>query len=227
MTLSALGNFARTTHAPRGYTAATMSSTKAADAAVQIAEAIVAGLPDHSLLEHANALSDGNKNTTALAAHVFDEIIARKPDLAAPHIERIIRMLASDNARVAQTCANALPELARVAPAKVAKHLPKLNSAFEQGSDVAKEGVVRTFAALCVASVAYQKRLIGSMETALASADEKTLQRWTEIILPALKGEPHAQARAVVERRLYELPRPIAQKIATFLGIKLRPAPAR
>ncbi len=204
-----------------------MSSTKAEDAAVGIAEAIVAGLPDHNLNDHAIALSDGNKNTTALAAHVFDEIIARKPDLAAPHIERIIRLLGSDNARVAQTCANALPELARVAPAKVAKHLPKLNAAFEQGSEVAKEGVVRTFAALCIASVAYQKRLISAMEAALGGADPKTLQRWSEVILPALKGEPHAQARAVVEGRLYELPRPIAQKIAAFLGIKLRPAATR
>lgn len=201
-----------------------MSSTKVADAAVQIAEAIVLGQPEHNLAEHAAALSDGNKNTTAQASRVFDEIIVRKPELAAPHIERIIRLLTSDNTRVIQTCATALPELARVAPAKVAKHLPKLNAAFETGSEVAKEGVVRTFAALCVASVAYQKRLIEHLEAALASADEKTLQRWTEVILPALKGEPHAQARAVVEGRLYELPRPIAQKIAAFLGIKLRPA---
>lgn len=201
-----------------------MSSTKAADAAVQIAEAIVAGSPEHNLATHANALSDGNKNTTALAAHVLDEIMARKPELAAPHIERIIRLLSSDNTRVAQSCANALPELARVAPAKVAKHLPKLSAAFEAGSEVTQEGVVRTYAALCVASVAYQKRLIELMESALRGAEPKTLQRWTEIILPALKGEPHAQARAVVESRLYDLPRPLAQKIATFLGIKLRAA---
>lgn len=201
-----------------------MSSTKAADAAPLIADAIAAGTGEHNLADHATALSDGNKNTMALGAHVFDEIIKRKPELAAPHIERIIRLLTSDNARVVQTCANALPELARVAPAKVAKHLPKLSAGFAQGSDVAKEGVVRTYAALCIASVAYQRRLIELLEGSLTQADEKTLPRWTEIILPALKGEPHAQARAVVEGRLYTVPRPVAQKIATFLGIKLRPA---
>jgi hypothetical protein len=77
---------------------------------------------------------------------------------------------------------------------------------------------------LCTASVAYQKRLIDVMESALGKAEPKTLQQWTEIILPALKGEPHAQARAVVVARLEALPRPIAQQIATFLGVKLRPA---
>lgn len=200
-----------------------MSSTKAADAAVQIAEAIVAGSTEHSLANHATDLSDGNKNTMALATRVMDEIIQRKPELAAPHIERMVRLLNSDNARVAQTCAAALPELARVAPAKVAKHTAKLDAAFANGTDVSKDGVVRTFAALCVASVAYQKRLIDSLESALSGAEPKTLQRWTEIVLPALKGEPHAQARAAVEQRLYEIPRPIAQKIATFLGMKLRP----
>ena len=46
----------------------------------------------------------------------------------------------------------------------------------------------------------------------------------TEIVLPSLKGEPHARARAVVEDRLHSIPRQFAQPIAAFLGIKLRPA---
>ena len=60
------------------------------------------------------------------------------------------------------------------------------------------------------------------LDLALGQADARTLVRWTEIVLPALKGEPHARARAVVEGRIGELPRPIAQKLADFLGIKLR-----
>ena len=59
---------------------------------------------------------------------------------------------------------------------------------------------------------------------ALAGAEPKTLLRWTELVLPALKGEPHAQARAVVEQRLPDVPRPQAEKIAEFLGIRLRRA---
>ena len=42
------------------------------------------------------------------------------------------------------------------------------------------------------------------------------------LVLPALKGEPHARARGVVEARLYRIPRAIAQQIADFLKIKLR-----
>ena len=87
---------------------------------------------------------------------------------------------------------------------------------------VAKTTLVKTFAALCTASVAYQKRLEPVLTTALNGADGKTLLAWTQIVLPALKGEPHARARAVVEGRLNLIPRSYAQQIADFLGIKLR-----
>ena len=55
------------------------------------------------------------------------------------------------------------------------------------------------------------------------TADPKTILRWAEVVLPSLKGEPHARARAVVEARLPSMARPLAQPIANLLGIKLRP----
>ena len=81
---------------------------------------------------------------------------------------------------------------------------------------------MRTFANLCTASVAYQKRLEPVLTLALEICDGKTLLRWSELVLPALKGEPHARARAVVEDRLDRIPRSIAQQIAQSLGVKLR-----
>ncbi|MDH3200715.1 MAG: hypothetical protein OEM15_07465 [Myxococcales bacterium] len=57
---------------------------------------------------------------------------------------------------------------------------------------------------------------------ALNGADGKTLLAWSQIVLPALEGEPHARARAVVEGRLDLIPRAYAQQIADFLEIKLR-----
>ena len=108
------------------------------------------------------------------------------------------------------------------APAKVARHLERLRANYDAAIDVAKDGIVRTFVALCIASVAYQKRVIDVLEKQSSGAEPKTLLRWTELVLPALKGEPHAQARAVVEQRLNDIPRPQAEKIAEFLGIRLR-----
>jgi hypothetical protein len=139
-------------------------------------------------------------------------------------VEKFSRGITSKHKRVVQTCADALPVIARIAPARVAKQLDRLKDAFEPTTPVGKDGLVRTFAALCTASVAYQKRLEPSFTEALTWADGKTLAKWTEIVLPALKGEPHARARAVVEQRLGQIPRADAQKIADFLGIKLRPS---
>ena len=107
-------------------------------------------------------------------------------------------------------------------PTALRGYLEVLKAAYEPAIWDGRDGLVRTFAALCTASVAYQKRLEPSLTTALEGADGKTLLRWSLIVLPALKGEPHARARSVVEARLYRIPRSIAQQIAEFLKIKLR-----
>jgi hypothetical protein len=184
------------------------------------AAAILAG-NEGQLLQHVQALEQEGR-AASLAGRVVEEVIQHKPQLGAPHIARLVKLLVNGPARGAQTAAVTLPTLAKVAPAKVARHLDVLREGFGAASEPAKDGMVRVFIALCVASVAYQRRVIDVLEKALAGAEPKLLVQWTELALPALKGEPHAQARAVVEQRLYELPKPQAQRIADFLGVKLR-----
>lgn len=199
------------------------TTKKKPGSAAAIAEDILSGNAEKELENLTAALEDNSKSAATQAARVVEEIITRQPELAIPHIEKLVRLLTEGETRVVQTCANSLPLVARVAPAKVAKHLQKLKNSFGSASDVGKDGIVRTFASLCIASIAYQKRLIGILETALSGADSKALQSWAELLLPALKGEPHAQARQAVEKRLNEIPRTKGRKIAAALGIKLRP----
>jgi hypothetical protein len=186
------------------------------------AEAIVAENLTAQVLALGAQLADERPATAAQAARVLEEILARKPELLVPLVDRLVPATLGDNARAAALGAAALPHLARLAPARVAKHLGALTDAFAGASPTAQDGLLRTFAALCQASVAYQKRLEPVIDLALGQADPKVLLRWAEIALPALKGEPHARARAVVEQRLGTLPRPVAQKVADYLGIKLR-----
>ena len=170
-------------------------------------------------------LGDGMSSEKLVNAtcKTVDDILAAKPDLLVGLVDRFVVLIASPHKRTIQSVALALPVMARVAPARVARHLQALTERFPETNEVGKDGLVSTFAALCMASVAYQKRLEPVLDVALSTADAKTLQRWAEIILPSLKGEPHARARAVVDGRLPALPRALSQPIATFLGIKLRP----
>ncbi len=177
------------------------------------------------VLQLADDLASGKPTAMANASRVIEEWLVKKPEVMVPAIDRLIGCISSPQKRVAQTAALALPIMGRIAPARVARHLPTLTEKFPECTDIAKDGLVATFAALCTASVAYQKRLEPVLDLALSSAEPKTLLRWAEVILPSLKGEPHARARAVVEGRLPEMPRPQAQPIAGFLGIKLRPLP--
>lgn len=188
--------------------------------------AAIADIPDAPpVLQLVDDLTSGRPGPMANASRVLEEWLLKKPEVLVPAIDRLIGCINSPHKRVAQTAALALPVMGRLAPARVARHLPTLTDKFPECSDVAKDGLVATFAALCTASVAYQKRLEPVLDLALSSADPKTLLRWAEVVLPSLKGEPHARARSVVEARLPSMPRPQAQPIATFLGIKLRPLP--
>ncbi len=191
---------------------------------IETARAIVETGDASAIAEHAADLLSGKPTALATGARVLEEVLARKPEMLVPQIERLVAVVGSPQRRAVQTAAMALPVMARLAPARVARHLPVLTERFGTTSDVAKDGLVATFAALCTASVAYQKRLEPVLELALSTADAAILQKWAETILPSLKGEPHARARAVVEARLPNIPRAQAQPIATFLGIKLRPA---
>jgi hypothetical protein len=206
---------------------ASPSQRPASNAAAGIASEVVAGTSQISVDQYVRGLSDPKESSALQAARVVEELANQKPELLAPHIERLVGLLASDRVRIAQAAAHALPVLARVAPAKVAKHLKTLQASFAGASEVARDGLVRTFVALCLASVTYQKRLIDVFEAALRGADAKQLGGWVEHILPALKGEPYAQARAIAEQRLNDpaLPRPVAQRVADLLGVKLRVAP--
>jgi hypothetical protein len=195
-----------------------------APSAVQaLALELAASNDGQAVLRHAIALEDDREAAANQAARLMQELSDIKPELLVPLIERFARLLISKNKRVVASSASALAPLSRIAPAKVAKQLPLLTQNWEHTTDEGKDGLVRTFAGLCTASVAYQKRLEPALARALGEAEPKLLIRWTEIVLPALKGEPHARARAVVEERLPAIPRPQAQKIADFLGIKLRP----
>ncbi|MDB4971850.1 MAG: proline/alanine-rich repetetive rane anchored protein [Myxococcaceae bacterium] len=196
---------------------------RAPSAAQTLALELIASMDGQAVLRHAIALEDDREATANQAARLIQELSDAKPELLVPLIERFSRLLISKNKRVVASSANALAPLSRIAPAKVAKQLPLLTQNWEHTTEEGKDGLVRTFAGLCTASVAYQKRLEPALARALGEAEPKLLIRWTEIVLPALKGEPHARARAVVEERLPNIPRPQAQKIADFLGIKLRP----
>lgn len=206
----------------KSTTSKTAKSSTKSQAAAEVAERVLAGEDEKSLGDLGEDLVSGKKSVAAQAGRVLDEIVDRKPEAVVSIIDKYVKVIGGSARRPAQSAAHALPVMARVAPARVARHLPKLKDAFDGATASGKDGLIRTFAGLCTASVAYQKRLEEVLNRGLREADAKTLIQWTEVVLPALKGEPHARARATVEGRLDRIPKVHAQKIADFLGIKLR-----
>lgn len=198
------------------------SAKKSGGAAAQARRILEDDNPQSKVAELGETMMEGPRTAATQSARVLSELIAEKPELVVPLVAKFAKGISSSNKRVVQASAEALPAIARIAPARVARQLDVLKKSFEGANDVGKDGLVKTFAALCTASVAYQKRLEPVLTLALQGADGKTLLAWTQIVLPALKGEPHARARSVVEGRLNLIPRTYAQQIADFLGIKLR-----
>jgi hypothetical protein len=210
-------------------TAAAAEAGAGAASQVALTPAVVALLADPaapSLVgQQCEMLTDSRPQIASQAANVIAQVFATRPELVVPHVSKLSKAIVTKNKRVVQVCADAMPSIAKVAPARVARELDFLRNGFANSLEEGQDGLVRTFATLCIASVAYQKRLEPVLTEALSIAEGKTLLRWTQAILPSLKGEPHARARAVVEGRLDALARPVSQPIADFLGIKLRPRP--
>lgn len=198
------------------------AANKKSNASADVAARVLEGESDKTITDLGDDLVSGKKSVAAQAARVLDEIVDADADSVVGIIDRYAQAIGGRAKRPAQSAAKALPLMARIAPARVARHLPKLKASYDGATKDGKDGLVRTFAGLCTASVAYQKRLEDVLNKALSEADAKTLIQWSEVVLPALKGEPHARARATVEGRLGRIPKVHAQKIADFLGIKLR-----
>ncbi len=199
------------------------SSGRSSGSAAAIAEQLLADEnAQREVARYAATLSTGKATAATQAARVIGEVLSRKPELLVGAVKELVEAVRSPHKRAVAAAADALPVVAKHSPARVAKHLDTLKEAFDETTDAGRDGLVRTFAQLCIASVAYQKRLEPILTHALRQAEGKTLVRWTLTALPALKGEPHANARAVVEDRLYRLPRSVAQPIAEYLGVRLR-----
>jgi len=214
---------AKRTSAKKKAAAKPPAAPKKPSVAALAAEVLLADEePSRRVAELGAQMLDSRAGRATQAARTLGEVCQRKPELLTSIVDKLVAGISSKQKRVIQTSAEALPLLSRISPARVAKHLPRLNEAFDETNAVGKDGLVRTFAGLCTASVAYQARLEPVLTKALEEADGKTLLSWSQVVLPALKGEPHARAREIVEQRLYRIPRSAAQKIADFLGIRLR-----
>ncbi len=133
-------------------------------------------------------MMEGPRTAATQSARVLSEVINEKPELVVSLVAKFAKGVSSSNKRVVQTSAEALPAIARIAPARVARQLEVLKTSFETANDVGKDGLVKTFAALCTASVAYQKRLEPVLTLALKGADGKTLLAWTRDRPPCAQG---------------------------------------
>src|SRR5690606_24998741 len=97
------------------------------------------------IAEQASLLLEGAPTAATQAARVLDEIGKQKIELIVPIVTELTKAIFSKNKRVAQMAADALPQLARTAPARVARHLDALKGGFASASPEGKDGLVRTF----------------------------------------------------------------------------------
>src|SRR5262252_6556835 len=70
--------------------------------AAAIAAELVAGTAEPGLEHYVRGLLDPKDSASQLASRVLEELANLKPELLAPHIERLVSGLASDRPRVAQ-----------------------------------------------------------------------------------------------------------------------------
>ena len=129
---------------PEDGAAAAKQAKKSAGGAAAIAYKILAEEnPQSKIAEQGETMMEGPRTAATQAARVLSEVIAEKPELVVPLVAKFAKGISSSNKRVVQTSAEALPAIARIAPARVARQLDVLRGSFEQANDVGKDGLVR------------------------------------------------------------------------------------
>lgn len=172
----------------------------------------------------AAVLSRGNEEAVQ-AAQTLRRLADIDPRRLGGVVSRIAQHLALDHVEVVALAGETLALLAQAVPAKVAKHSDAMVQLWPEATSTGRNAIVRTLIGLCEASVVYQRRLGPHLERALAEADLDTLVTWAADLLPVLKGEPYANARAIAEERLADLPRDEGRAACATVGVSYRGRP--
>ena len=109
---------------------------KAGGAAAAAEKLLSDETPQSKIAEHGETMMEGPRTAATQSARVLSEVIAEKPELVVPLVAKFAKGISSSNKRVVQTSAEALPAIARIAPARVARQLDVLKGSFEEANDV-------------------------------------------------------------------------------------------
>lgn len=185
-------------------------------------------LSESGSLQELRGIAAGLRNGDAeavLAAETLRRLADIDPRRMGAVVNRIVPHLALAHPEVVTIAGETLVVLTREVPAKVAKHSDAMLALWPTATPQGRAVMVRILTGLCEASVVYQRRLGPHLERALAEADLEALVEWAAALLPVLKGEPYANARAIAEQRLADLPRDEGRAACATIGISYRGRP--
>ena len=112
-------------------TAEARPAKKGGGAAVAAEKILADEAPQSKIAEHGETMMEGPRTAATQSARVLSEVIAEKPELVVPLVAKFAKGISSSNKRVVQPSAEALPAIARIAPARVARQLDVLKGSFE------------------------------------------------------------------------------------------------
>ena len=114
---------------------------KASGGAAAEAERLLEAQDNAAIGAHTENMISGGRTAATQSARVVSEIVTRKPEALASFVDRLVTGLRSEHKRVIQASAQALPAVAQVAPARVAKHLDRLKEGFDELSEAGQDGM--------------------------------------------------------------------------------------
>lgn len=115
---------------------------------IALAESLAKSANKADIAELAEITSNGNKAECHDAVKALYELAERRPELVAPHIHAVLKLLTSKDNRMIWGAMSALAALAELLPATMIEHLSPILDAADKGSVIAKDKVMVLLATL-------------------------------------------------------------------------------
>ncbi|RYE25867.1 MAG: hypothetical protein EOP51_02540 [Sphingobacteriales bacterium] len=154
---------------------------------IELAEQIASANNKAAVEELATALHTGSKKMASDCIKVLYEVADRKPELVAPHLDVLLKLLTSKDNRLVWGAMTAIHGITSVVPNKVHKHLNEIMLAADAGSVITKDHAVGVLTTLA-ADKKYQEEAIALLLAQLENAAGNQLGMYAEqiaVVLPA------------------------------------------
>lgn len=164
------------------------------------------------------SLQEKDKNRTGDCIKVIYEIGARKPELIAPYVEVLIKLLKSNNNRLVWGSMTALASITDLKSEEIFGDIEEILAAYKRGSVITIDQSITVFTKLCKQNEVYASKIFPMLLEHLKTCRAKEIPQHAERMSIAICEENKKSFIETLEKRKGELTLPQLKRLNRLIS---------